>query len=97
MPDSASTGKPVRMILAVADPYAAFERALRAGTQEINPVGEGNGWRIGRMADPFGNHWEIGHRLRPPARAYHPGKAGEVRGGSVSCRRRRWPPGRRRR
>jgi len=63
VPDSVSGGKPVHMILAVPDPDAAFERALQAGAEEINPVGEGNGWRIGRMADPYGNHWEIGRRL----------------------------------
>jgi PhnB protein len=51
------------MVFVVADPDTAFERARRAGAEEINPVGEGNGWRVGRIADPFGNHWEIGRRL----------------------------------
>lgn len=26
-------------------------------------IGEGHGWRLGRFADPFGLHWEIGHPL----------------------------------
>jgi PhnB protein len=25
---------------------------------------EGHGWRVGRIADPFGYHWEIGRPLR---------------------------------
>jgi hypothetical protein len=28
---------------------------LRAGATEVNPVGEANGWRIGRLADPAGH------------------------------------------
>jgi PhnB protein len=58
-------GGSVRMILTVADPDALFARALRAGATEIFPVGEEYGWRLGRLADPFGLHWEIGHPLAP--------------------------------
>ena len=54
----------VRMILTVADPDAAFARAVAAGATEVAPVYEGHGWRIGRVADPFGHHWEIGRPLR---------------------------------
>jgi PhnB protein len=53
----------VRIILTVADPDAFFARALAAGASEVFPVGEGHGWRLGRLADPFGHHWEIGHPL----------------------------------
>ena len=53
----------VRMIWTVADPDAAFSRALAAGASEIFPVTEGFGWRVGRLVDPFGHHWEIGHPL----------------------------------
>jgi PhnB protein len=56
-------GGPIRMILTVADPDAVFARALAAGASEVFPVGEGHGWRLGRLADPFGHHWEIGHPL----------------------------------
>jgi PhnB protein len=56
-------GGSVRMILTVANPDAVFARALAAGASEIFPVGEGHGWRLGRLADPFGLHWEIGHPL----------------------------------
>lgn len=54
---------PIRMILTVADPDAVFARALAAGAKEIFPVGEEHGWRLGRVVDPFGHHWEIGHPL----------------------------------
>jgi PhnB protein len=53
----------IRMILTVPDPDAFFARALAAGASEVFPVGEGHGWRLGRLTDPFGLHWEIGHPL----------------------------------
>jgi PhnB protein len=61
-PESLSGGT-VRMILTVADPDAAFAQALRAGASQIFPVGEDYGWRLGRVFDPFGHHWEIGRPL----------------------------------
>lgn len=54
---------PVRMIITVEDPDSMIKQALSAGAEEIYPVSEGHGWRIGRIADPFGHHWEIGRRL----------------------------------
>jgi PhnB protein len=64
-PESASRlgGDSVRIILTVADPDALFARALAAGAAEIFPVSEGHGWRVGRLSDPFGLHWELGHPL----------------------------------
>lgn len=56
-------GDCIRMILTVADPDAAFAKAIAAGATEIYPVGEQHGWRLGRVADPCGLHWEIGHQL----------------------------------
>jgi PhnB protein len=56
-------GGPIRMILTVTDPDAVFAQALKAGASEIFPVGEEHGWRLGRVVDPFGHHWEIGHQL----------------------------------
>lgn len=53
-------GGSVRMILTVADPDALFNQALAAGATEVFPVGEEHGWRVGRLIDPFGHHWEIG-------------------------------------
>jgi PhnB protein len=53
----------VRMILNVEDPDTIFTRAIEAGASEIFPVGEEHGWRLGRLVDPFGHHWEIGKQL----------------------------------
>lgn len=53
----------VRMILTVSDPDALFARALEAGATQVYPIGEEHGWRLGRLVDPFGHHWEIGHPL----------------------------------
>jgi len=50
----------VRMILSVDDPDAVFARAVGAGARAVAPVADGHGWRIGRVADPAGHHWEIG-------------------------------------
>ncbi len=61
-PDSGG-GCAVRMILSVRDPDAVFARALAAGASEVYPVSEGHGWRMGRVVDPFGHHWEIGREL----------------------------------
>jgi PhnB protein len=59
----ALNGRSVRMILSVDDPDSVFASAVAAGGTEVAPVSEGYGWRIGRIADPFGHHWEIGRRL----------------------------------
>jgi PhnB protein len=56
-------GGTVRLLLIVDDPDAAVERALAAGATEVYPVGEEHGWRLGRVVDPFGHHWEIGKPL----------------------------------
>jgi PhnB protein len=56
-------GGTIRMILIVADPDSFFTRALKAGASEIFPIGEEHGWRLGRIVDPFGLHWEIGHPI----------------------------------
>jgi PhnB protein len=56
-------GRSVRMILSVDDPDSVFASAVAAGATEVAPVSEDYGWRIGRIADPCGHHWEIGRRL----------------------------------
>lgn len=53
----------VRMIWTVANPDAAYAKGIAAGASEIFPVSEGHGWRVGRLVDPFGHHWEIGTPL----------------------------------
>jgi PhnB protein len=56
-------GDSIRMILIVADPDLLFKQALAAGAALIFPIGEDHGWRLGRLADPFGLHWEIGYQI----------------------------------
>jgi len=56
-------GGTVRMILTVPDPDSMFARAVAAGARQITPVEEAYGWRVGRIEDPYGHHWEIGHPL----------------------------------
>ena len=63
-------GGTVRLLLIVDDPDAAIERAVAAGATTVRPAADEHGWRLGRIADPFGHHWEVGKPLRPwpPAR-----------------------------
>ncbi len=56
-------GGTIRMILTVANPEVLFAQALAMGAIEIFPVGEEHGWRLGRLCDPFGLHWELGFPL----------------------------------
>jgi len=58
-PESLGGGS-VRMVMTVEDPDAAFERAVKAGATVVWPVSNQYGWRLGRIVDPFGHHWEIG-------------------------------------
>jgi PhnB protein len=62
-PESLGGGS-VRMILTVADPDAMFARAVAAGAREVTPMKNEYGWRLGRVVDPFGHHWEIGRPMR---------------------------------
>ena len=57
-------GGTVRIVMVVADPDAALARAVDAGAAVVWPVTSEHGWRIGRIVDPFGHHWEIGKPLR---------------------------------
>jgi PhnB protein len=57
-------GGSVRMVMVVDDPDTAFARAVAAGAGVIWPVADQPyGWRVGRIVDPFGHHWEIGKPL----------------------------------
>ena len=57
-------GSTARMIVVVEDPDAVFNGAIAAGATEVWPVSDQPwGWRVGRIADPFGHHWEIGKPL----------------------------------
>ena len=62
-PESLGGGS-VRIVMIVEDPDAAFERAVAAGATVVWPVSDQPyGWRVGRIVDPFGHHWEIGKPL----------------------------------
>ncbi|HEX4636559.1 MAG TPA: VOC family protein [Rhizomicrobium sp.] len=52
-------GGTARMVLTVDDPAALFARAVAAGATPVHPVSEQHGFLMGRLADPFGHHWEI--------------------------------------
>jgi PhnB protein len=57
-------GATTRMVMVVADPDAVFDRAVAAGGKVVRPVeNQPYGWRVGRIIDPFGHHWEIGKPL----------------------------------
>lgn len=57
-------GSTVRMVMIVDDPDAVFEQAVQVGAKVVSPVtDQPYGWRVGRIADPFGHHWEIGKPL----------------------------------
>jgi PhnB protein len=56
-------GGTVRMVMIVNDPDAAFDRAVKAGAAVVQPVENKYGWRLGRIVDPYGHHWEIGKPL----------------------------------
>jgi PhnB protein len=56
-------GQNLRLILTVPDPDVTFAKAIAAGATQVFAVSEGHGWRLGRLIDPFGLHWEIGKPL----------------------------------
>jgi PhnB protein len=56
-------GGSVRMIMTVDSPDSAFNQAVAAGAKVISPIAEEYGWRLGRVVDPYGHHWEIGKPL----------------------------------
>jgi PhnB protein len=56
-------GGTVRIVMVVEDPDAAVNHAVAVGGKIVNPVADQYGWRVGRVLDPFGHHWEIGKQL----------------------------------
>lgn len=62
-PDTLS-GSTVRMVMVTDDPDTVFQRAIDAGAEVVWPVeDQPYKWRVGRLKDPFGHHWEIGKPL----------------------------------
>jgi len=56
-------GCSVRMLLMVEDPAKMCTQAVAAGARQVVPVSDNHGWRLGRILDPFGHHWEIARRV----------------------------------
>lgn len=57
-------GATTRMVLTVDNPDAVYAQAVGAGAGEVSAVEDQHyGWRVGRVVDPFGHHWEIGKPL----------------------------------
>lgn len=56
-------GSSARIILTVPDPDTACANAIKAGASQVYPVHDEHGWRLGRVVDPYGHHWEIGRQL----------------------------------
>ena len=53
------------MVMVVNDPDKAFDRAVAAGGTAVSAVtDQPYGWRVGRVVDPFGHHWEIGKPIK---------------------------------
>jgi PhnB protein len=60
-PESLGNQSTVRLALIVEDPDALADQAVGAGAQLVYAVADQPyGWRLGRVRDPYGHHWEIG-------------------------------------
>jgi PhnB protein len=58
-------GGTTKLLLIVDDPDDAMARAVAAGATVVRPATDEHGWRLGRVVDPFGHHWEVGKPLIP--------------------------------
>lgn len=56
-------GGTVKLLLIADDPDVAVERAVAAGAELVYAPEDQHAWRLGRVRDPFGHHWEIGRPL----------------------------------
>jgi PhnB protein len=56
-------GTTSRTLLVTTEPGAVVALAVEAGAEPTADVADDHGWRLGRIVDPFGHEWEIGHPL----------------------------------
>ncbi len=56
-------GATARILLVVDDAAAVVRDARAAGATVTAEVAEEHGWVLGRIVDPYGHEWEIGHHL----------------------------------
>jgi PhnB protein len=54
-----------RTLLLTGDPDTVIAAAFAAGATVTSPAEDEHGWRLGRITDPFGHHWEIGTPIGP--------------------------------
>jgi len=54
-------GTTSRTLLVTTDPVGVVAFAVAAGAELTSDVTDEHGWRLGRIVDPFGHEWEIGH------------------------------------
>ena len=54
-----------RTLLVTGDPDTMVSAARAAGATVTSTPGDEHGWRLGRITDPFGHHWEIGTPIGP--------------------------------
>jgi PhnB protein len=58
-------GATARLLLVADDPEAVVRAAVALGATLLSAVGREHGWLLGRIRDPFGHEWEVGHPLVP--------------------------------
>jgi len=51
--------------VAIGDPDTMVSAARAAGATVTSSASDEHGWRLGRITDPFGHHWEIGTPIGP--------------------------------
>ena len=56
-------GRTGRTLLVTDDPDDVVARAVEAGARRTAAVSDEHGWRLGRITDPFGHEWEVGHPI----------------------------------
>lgn len=60
---TAVSGATGRTLLVVDDAAGVVDRAVGAGAELLSAVADEFGWRLGRVRDPAGHEWEIGHPI----------------------------------
>ena len=82
-------GCTTRMLLIVDDPDAVVDARSRRARRWSTRACDEHGWRLGRVLDPFGHHWEIGKPLIawPPAGDSLISAIGTPRPSSTTARR----------
>lgn len=54
-------GRTGRTLLVTDQPEQLVSAAIDGGAARTSPVNDEHGWRLGRVVDPYGQEWEVGH------------------------------------